>query len=660
MNEKIDVNVKTLSPFTKILMTIGELPTSYLMSMTYYEQLIWFTKYLQEQVIPAVNTNAQAVEEVQQLIMELQDYVNHYFDNLNIQEEVNNKLDEMVEDGTLLNLLSNYANLQKLYNTFDELYNDSTVTTGQKVKCFGLLEINDGNGGEFIIDENSGIPLLNGLYANPLNNYEENFYNEITFTQERYYDTDCYFTTIPLNDNDNNQIDLYMAHREYKEQTPLKYAQEKLTSFTMNGALWIDNTEDDSKSGIPVIIGNGEILHDNSMYGEAGVDDCYKYIGIKANRDIAEYQVNTTTPQQLIADGCKNVFNCFFKLINNYVPTDLTDEAVLLPSIVNDRHPRQVFCEMQDKSIMILTTDGRDEVSRGLTCAQLQDILVEKEVKNAWNLDGGGSTSTEIKTIKINKNIDNGYTEDREIAYTLNSKKVIKNKNIANVYAYMSNMFHFFNKRYQDERIRMHNSAGKNANTIIGELYFGMGTSMTNTPNPSGYIINLTDCILPENKYLYNKQIFYGTTTYKVYTRQMVNGEWTPWIINSAPISRITFSQKTLTADGYAPLIVSNVANFDGDSIIKNEDGTFSFTDISTKLLHITLRASGSTGDKFIRLVKNGTDVTYASNYNPDDTNKYQISMTALLNITNTTDKFKVEVSGKTDDIFDLIFCYIK
>lgn len=106
MNEKIDVNVKELKPFTRFLYTIGELPTSYLMSMTYEEQLIWLCNYLKETVIPTVNNNAEAVKEVQDIVMLLQDYINNYFDNLDVQEEINKKLDNMAEDGSLTNLLN--------------------------------------------------------------------------------------------------------------------------------------------------------------------------------------------------------------------------------------------------------------------------------------------------------------------------------------------------------------------------------------------------------------------------------------------------------------------------------------------------------------------------------------------------------------------------
>ena len=108
MNEEIKENTQTLAPFTKLCMTIGQLPSSYFESMSYYEQVIWFTKYLQEQVIPTVNQNADAVTELQGYFLELQTYVNNYFDNLDVQEEINNKLDKMASDGTLTRLIGNY------------------------------------------------------------------------------------------------------------------------------------------------------------------------------------------------------------------------------------------------------------------------------------------------------------------------------------------------------------------------------------------------------------------------------------------------------------------------------------------------------------------------------------------------------------------------
>ena len=112
---------KRLNPFGRFCCTIGNLPTSYMLSLTYEEQLIWFCKYLEDTVIPAVNNNAEALEELQNLFIELKDYVDHYLDNLDLQEDINNKLDEMATDGTLAEIINQ--------EIFDEL-NSRTQKVG--------------------------------------------------------------------------------------------------------------------------------------------------------------------------------------------------------------------------------------------------------------------------------------------------------------------------------------------------------------------------------------------------------------------------------------------------------------------------------------------------------------------------------------------------
>ena len=93
------------------------IPLAFDESMSYYECLCGLLSYLKNTVIPALNNNADAVIELQDKVIELNDlfielksYVDNYFENLDVQEEINNKLDEMVEDGTLLNLITPLVN----------------------------------------------------------------------------------------------------------------------------------------------------------------------------------------------------------------------------------------------------------------------------------------------------------------------------------------------------------------------------------------------------------------------------------------------------------------------------------------------------------------------------------------------------------------------
>lgn len=95
-------------PFKHFCATIGELPTSFIDSMSYYELLAWFCQHLEKTVIPAINENAEAVKELQDLFVKLKEYVDNYFANLDVQEEINNKLDEMAEAGTLQEIVIAY------------------------------------------------------------------------------------------------------------------------------------------------------------------------------------------------------------------------------------------------------------------------------------------------------------------------------------------------------------------------------------------------------------------------------------------------------------------------------------------------------------------------------------------------------------------------
>lgn len=57
-------------------------------------------------VIDDMNQVGQQTENITNAMTELQNYVNNYFDNLDVQDEINNKLDEMATDGTLENIIN--------------------------------------------------------------------------------------------------------------------------------------------------------------------------------------------------------------------------------------------------------------------------------------------------------------------------------------------------------------------------------------------------------------------------------------------------------------------------------------------------------------------------------------------------------------------------
>ena len=130
-------NVNSLPPFKRLCVTIGNLPSSYVDSMSYYECLMWLCKYLKDTVIPAINNNAEAVNEL----------IN-WFNNLDVQDEINNKLDEMAESGELEEIIASYLNVNSIlaYNTLADLKAAENIVEGSFARTYGTTTYNDGYG----------------------------------------------------------------------------------------------------------------------------------------------------------------------------------------------------------------------------------------------------------------------------------------------------------------------------------------------------------------------------------------------------------------------------------------------------------------------------------------------------------------------------------
>lgn len=106
--------IPPIPPFKAFCSKIGAFPTAFTDSMTVYECLEWLYKYLDGFVTPTLNETATS-------LAELKDYVEHYFDNLDVQEEINNKLNAMVEDGTLAEIIN-----QEIFGELNEKVNQNT------------------------------------------------------------------------------------------------------------------------------------------------------------------------------------------------------------------------------------------------------------------------------------------------------------------------------------------------------------------------------------------------------------------------------------------------------------------------------------------------------------------------------------------------------
>ena len=171
---------KTLQPFRYWCQKV--LPLVYDDSLSYYELLCKVVDYLNK-AMEDVETLNSDVTNLHTAYDELQSYVNSYFSTLDVQEEINNKLDSMAKDGTLTNLITAYIDplineqnkkitvLENRMDTFASLPEGSTIGNAE------LLDIrvpaNDFNNNNTYPTAGDAVRGQVGVLKRDLNNFTE-------------------------------------------------------------------------------------------------------------------------------------------------------------------------------------------------------------------------------------------------------------------------------------------------------------------------------------------------------------------------------------------------------------------------------------------------------------------------------------------------------
>jgi len=154
-------------------------------AITNYQLYCKVVEYLNK-VIENNNAIGIQTENLTNAFIELQDYVNNYFENLDVQDEINNKLDDMVESGTLQEIIADYLNSKAIFgfDTVNDMKNSTNLIDGSYAQTLGYYSKNDGGKALYkirtitnddIIDNSLIIPLSNNsliaelIYNNIIN-----------------------------------------------------------------------------------------------------------------------------------------------------------------------------------------------------------------------------------------------------------------------------------------------------------------------------------------------------------------------------------------------------------------------------------------------------------------------------------------------------------
>ena len=102
-----------------------------------------------------VNELVKAVNGMDKVIKEYVDYIDNYFKNLDVQEEINNKLDDMAEGGELAEFIALYANLPCVhaYATISDMASSENLLDGSYARAMSKTVAGTGDGFYYKIRE---------------------------------------------------------------------------------------------------------------------------------------------------------------------------------------------------------------------------------------------------------------------------------------------------------------------------------------------------------------------------------------------------------------------------------------------------------------------------------------------------------------------------
>lgn len=156
------------------------------------------------------------------------------------------------------------------------------------------------------------------------------------------------------------------------------------------------------------VIRNGTLLRSESLSGDQEDLVIYKDGGMEIIKE------GDVTAQELLDKGAVQVLSFGPALIEDgKVAVGSSDEVGKAMA----SNPRTAIGIIDENNYVFVVSDGRTDESEGLSLKELAEFMQELNVKTAYNLDGGGSSTMYFNGQLINKPTTNGRTiGEREVS----------------------------------------------------------------------------------------------------------------------------------------------------------------------------------------------------------------------------------------------------
>lgn len=222
----------------------------------------------------------------------------------------------------------------------------------------------------------------------------------ITLKQYREYDSNIYVADVTV--SDASDLKTALANNTYGRNitdTTSDMAANNNAILAINGDYYGAR-----QSGY--VIRNGKIYRDTSGNRDALV--------IQKNGEFKFVSESETNASELLQDGALQAFSFGPVLLNNgEISVGENDEVGMAMA----SNPRTAIGYLGNNHYVFVVSDGRTSESAGLSLYELASFMKELGVKDAYNLDGGGSSTMVFKGEIINNPTTSGRSgEERAVS----------------------------------------------------------------------------------------------------------------------------------------------------------------------------------------------------------------------------------------------------
>ena len=200
----------------------------------------------------------------------------------------------------------------------------------------------------------------------------------VSISTYRYNDTDIYAADVQISD-------LSCLYSVLADNTYGKNVTEKTSEMALeNSAVLAVNGDYYGARN------SGYVIRDGVLYRDKASGDDQEDLVIWPDGSFEIITEGTVSAQSLADAGALQVYSFGPALIENgEISVGLNDEV----GRAKASNPRTAVCEIEPLHYLFVVSDGRTDESEGLSLYELAEFLETFNVKTAYNLDGGGSST---------------------------------------------------------------------------------------------------------------------------------------------------------------------------------------------------------------------------------------------------------------------------